>query len=137
MMMDEGIMKLYDRTINKMERIGVAKTKEEMEKREILDLLNDTEKLNGTVSGMILKRFKHEMVLRKEKLAFALDKVYHLKHINPSIYYDLVEGTTFGKDSNHRNSMRPKTTKNAKGFRESMGDLIISTIMPKEISTNG
>jgi hypothetical protein len=137
MMMDEGIMNLYDRTINKMERIGVAKTKEEMEKREILYLLNDTEKLKGTVSGMILKRFKHEMVLRKEKLAFALDKVYHLKHINPSIYYDLVEGTTFGKDSNIRNSMRPKTTKNAKGFRESMGDLIISPVMPKEISTNG
>ena len=135
--MDEGIMKLYDRTINKMDKIGVAKTEEEMEKREIIDLLNDTEKLNGTVSGMILKRFKHEMVLRKEKLAFALDKVYHLKHIDPSIYYDLAEGTTLGKDSSLRNSMRPKTTKNAKGFRESMGDLIISPVMPKEITTNG
>jgi hypothetical protein len=136
-MMDEGIMKLFDRTINKMERIGVAKSKEEIEKRQILELLNDTEKLNGTVSGMILKRFKHEMVLRKEKLAFALDKVYHLKHINPSIYYDLVEGTTLGKDSGLRNSLRPKTTKNAKGFNHVMGDLIISPVMPKEISTNG
>ena len=130
-------MKLYDRTINKMDRIGVSKTKEELEKREILELLNDTEKLNGTVSGMILKRFKHEMVLRKEKLAFALDKKYHLKHMDPSIYNDLVEGTTLGKEKSLRNSMRPKTTKNAKGFRETMGDLIISPVMPKEISTHG
>ncbi len=83
---------------------------------------------------MILKRFKNEMVLRKEKLAFALDKVYHLKHINRSIYYDLVEGTTLDRHKPVRNSlMRPKTTKNAKGFHEVMGDLIISPVMPKEI----
>jgi hypothetical protein len=81
--MDKGIMKVYDRTINKLDKIGVAKNKDEIEKMKILELLNDTDKLNGTVSSMILKRFKHEMVLRKEKLAFALDKVYHLKHINP------------------------------------------------------
>lgn len=85
---------------------------------------------------MILKRFKHEMVLRKEKLAFALDKVYHIKHMDPSIYNDLVEGTTLGKDRNMHNAMRPKTTKNAKGFQEIMGDLIISPVMPKEISTH-
>ena len=130
-------MNLYDRTINKLDKIGVAKSKDQIEKMKILELLNDTEKLNGTVSAMILKRFKHEMVLRKEKLAFALDKVYHIKHINPSIYQDLVEGTTLERHRNFRNTLRPKTTKNAKGLNEINGDLIISPVMPKEISSNG
>jgi hypothetical protein len=78
--MDEGIMKIYDKTMRRLDHLGVSWDPKDLERREIIKLLNDTEKLNGTVSEMILKRFKAEMTLRKEKLAFTLDKVYHLKH---------------------------------------------------------
>jgi hypothetical protein len=47
----------------------------------MMHMLNDIEKLNGTVSSMIIRRFNLEMTLRREKLAFAMDKKYQLRRI--------------------------------------------------------
>lgn len=98
--------------------------------RNMRRLLDETEHLNGAASGKILKRFQIEMTLRKEKLAFALDKKYHLKKFNPEIYRTLIAGT-------HLDKSRSATTKAGKmSAIENGGDIIIAPVMKKELEAN-
>jgi len=78
-MLDEKIMNVYDKTLDKMETMGVGWDPKKVKKRKLMNMLNDIEKLNGSVSSMVMNRFNLEMTLRREKLAFSMDKKYNLK----------------------------------------------------------
>ena len=69
-----------DQIVNQvLDELGVGWDPKQVKKRKLMHMLNDIEKLNGSVSSMIIRRFNMEMTLRRERLAFAMDKKYHLK----------------------------------------------------------
>ena len=92
-LLDEKIMNVYDKTLDKMETLGVGWDPKKIKKRKMMIMLNDIEKLNGSVSSMVMNRFNLEMTLRREKLAFSMDKKYNLKRFQPEVYKTLATGT--------------------------------------------
>jgi hypothetical protein len=128
-LVDDKIMNIYDRTLDKLDSLGVAWDPKKLKLRNMRRFLDETENINGTVSGKILKRFKVEMTLRKEKLAFALDKKYHLKKFDREIYQTLIAGTNLDKN-------RPLSTGRKLNAIENGGDLIVAPVFKKELDTN-
>ncbi len=80
---------MYDKTLNKLDRLGVSWDREKLKLRRMHELLDSTKKLNVTVSNTVLRKFKHEMSLRKEKLAFLMDKVYFITKHEKDVYNSL------------------------------------------------
>jgi len=88
-LVDEKVVTLCDKTLDKLDELGVGWDPKQVKKRKLMHMLNDIEKLNGSVSSMIIRRFNMEMTLLRERLAFAMDKKYHLKKFQPEVYHNL------------------------------------------------
>ena len=43
----------------------------------------------------MLNRFRHEMIHRREKLAFMMDKIYYIRKLQPEVYARLYESGAF------------------------------------------
>lgn len=84
-------MDVYDSTLEKLDKLGVSLPKKKLQKREMQTLLNETDQLNSTVSSMVMKKFHHEMIMRREKLAFLMDKVYYIRKHEKDVYSALAD----------------------------------------------
>lgn len=72
-------MTICEKTLDKLDGMGIGWDPKKLKKRRLMLMLNDIERINDTVSSMVIRRFNMEMTLRREKLAFAMDKKYQLK----------------------------------------------------------
>jgi hypothetical protein len=137
--LDEKVVTIAERTLDKLDNLGVGWDPKTLKKRKLMLMLNDIEKMNGSVSNMIIRRFNLEMTLRREKLAFAMDKKYHLRRFQPGVYNTLAEGTMLDSklkrpltsgivDGVGRSSQRNNHSMTMRGK-----DLVISPILKKEL----
>ena len=90
-LLDEGIMDVYDRTLDKLEKLGVAWDPKRLKLRGLKNMLDETHRLNSNLSNAVLSKFRLEMNLRREKLAFLMDKVYYIKKHEKEVYNSLAE----------------------------------------------
>ena len=130
-------MTICDKTLDKLDNLGVGWDPKALKKRKLMHMLNDIEKMNGSVSSMIIRRFNMEMTLRREKLAFAMDKKYHLRRFQPGVYNTLAEGTMLDEKLK-----RPLTSgisseitakRNTNSLTVRGRDLFISPLLKKEL----
>ena len=84
--MDPGIMNVYDNTLDFLDKLGVQLDKKSLKRRALSNLLDDTNKLNNMVSSEVVTRFKKQLCLRKERLAFRMDKVFCVKNLQRDVY---------------------------------------------------
>jgi hypothetical protein len=49
-------------------------------------MLDDTNKANSLVNEDVMVRFNKMLNLRKERMAFRMDKVYSVKGLEPDVY---------------------------------------------------
>ncbi len=136
-LVDEKVVALCDKTLDKLDELGVGWDPKQVKKRKLMLMLNDIEKLNGSVSSMIIRRFNMEMTLRREKLAFAMDKKYHLKRFQPEVYRTLAEGTML--DASLKRPLTSGISSTIRGSRHNNSmsmrgkDIVISPILKKEL----
>lgn len=51
-LLDVGIMDVYDRTLTNLDRWGISVDHKTLKRREMAQLLNETSKMNSTLSNM-------------------------------------------------------------------------------------
>ena len=76
-----------------------------------------------------MNRYKHEINMRREKLAFLMDKIYFISKHQKDVYNTLAEtGMIPGGDSNET-----EVIKGLNKVIEYNGDKIVNTIFKKEV----
>lgn len=78
--MDLGLLNKYDETIEIFDKLGVQWDKRRLRLRDLARLLEDTN-LNSLVNKEVMVRFNKMLNMRKERMAFRMDKVFSIREL--------------------------------------------------------
>lgn len=84
--MDLGLLNKYDETIEIFDKLGVQWDKRRLKLRDLASLLEDTNNLNSLVNQEVMVRFNKMLNMRKERMAFRMDKVFSIRELSTDVY---------------------------------------------------
>lgn len=85
-LLDTGILSKYDETIEIFNKLGIKWDKRRLKLRDLANLLEDTNKLNSLVNQEVMIRFNKMLNMRKERMAFRMDKVFSIRELSTEVY---------------------------------------------------
>ncbi len=96
--LDESLIKGFSTQLKVLDKLGVSQTKKVVQRKELRQLLEDTSSMSSVMSNMKFKRFKEEMLQRKQTLAFKMQKIYFLKRHSRKVYEQLSKRPKFERE---------------------------------------
>ncbi|CDW76099.1 UNKNOWN [Stylonychia lemnae] len=119
--LNESLMNGFYNQLSFLDKLGVSQTKKQIQSKELSQLLHDTSHMNSMISAIKFKRFKEEMVERKQSLAFKLSKIYCVKKHSKNVYEYLTKGPNKNKNEGFlEDADREKFNLNRSSIQQSM-----------------